>query len=305
MTGTSAVAPTITPNPVPEVILTNGAEWAYVIELTNRSSTPTTLTKFTIDGNDETSSIVPLFGTTSIPANGFIIALLEQTGLNPPVNRVFAFSGMDPGGATWSQQITVPFTARVLDSPALSLTTPVMVPAASSASASCQWPQPLVLEELGGYDTRLTSLTVNGASYTSQLQQILGTTTIAPFGRLDGTMCWPTSTATGTVNLSLAGATTETGSGVITTASTTLAPAAAALPTPSVSPATVNFSSSSSASVNLSFSGGSPAWTARVSPANRTASWLKVSPASGTGAGQLTLKATSTGSRTAFTPRRC
>jgi uncharacterized protein (TIGR03437 family) len=48
------------------------------------------------------------------------------------------------------------------------------------------------------------------------------------------------------------------------------------------------------AKVDLAFVGGSPRWSVAVSPANRTSSWLTVTPVSGTGNGQLTLTATST-----------
>jgi uncharacterized protein (TIGR03437 family) len=294
-TGGSAVVASIMPNPVYEVIPVNGFSWVYIVELSNQSNVPTTLTKFTIDGVDDSSNIKSLFGTSAIPANGLIFAGLEASNLNPPVNRVFGFAGVDPSGATWTQQITVQFVARVIQEPSLLLTTPATAQPTSPANPSCQWPQPLLLEEQGGYDTRLTNLTVNGANYTGQLQQIFGTTTIAPFGMLQGTLCWNSGTAAGAVNMSLLGATVESGAGVITTASTTLAASAPSLATPSVSPALVSFLSSGSASLSLGFSGGAPAWTAQVTPATRTASWLTVSPLSGAGPAQLALTASSAG----------
>jgi uncharacterized protein (TIGR03437 family) len=92
----------------------------------------------------------------------------------------------------------------------------------------------------------------------------------------------------------LLGATVESGSGVGTSVSTTLSATAAGIITPTVSPTFVNISGSS-ATVNLSFSGGSPQWTAAVSPANLTTNWLTVSPSSGTGAAQLNLTASPAG----------
>jgi uncharacterized protein (TIGR03437 family) len=80
-------------------------------------------------------------------------------------------------------------------------------------------------------------------------------------------------------------------------ASTTLAASASATVAMSVSPAYVTMPGGSpgDATVQLSFTGGTPAWTAAVSPANRTTAWLTVSPASGTGAAQLNLTASAAG----------
>jgi uncharacterized protein (TIGR03437 family) len=297
--GGSAVVPSVTPNPLYEQPPnSSGYAWFYTVLLTNQSNDATTLTKFTIDSFDESSNIKSWFGTSTIPANGSILTGLQSVNLNPP-SIVLGFAGVDESGATWSQQLTVPVVARVLEEPSLLLTTPATVAPNLSNSPSCQWPQPLLLEEQGGYDTRLTSLVLNGASSTSQLQQIFGTTTIAPFGMLQGTLCWSSSTAAGSASVTLIGATTESGAGVGTSASTTLAAAASALITPSVSPSAITFSNGASvggsASISLSFSGGAPTWTAKVSPANRTTSWVTLSPLSGTGNAQLTLTASSAG----------
>jgi uncharacterized protein (TIGR03437 family) len=288
--GGSAVVPSVTPNPLYEQPPnSSGYTWFYTIHLTNQSSVATTLTKFTIGSFDESSTINSWFGTSTIPANGSILTSVDQADLNPPSNLILGFAGMDASGAIWSQQLAVPVVARVLEEPSLLLTTPATVPPNLSGAPSCQWPQPLLLEERGGYDIRLTNLIVNGTSYASQLQQIFGTTTIAPFGMLQGAMCWSSGTPAGALSATVIGATTESGAGVSASASTILAASASAAIAPSVSPASVNFSGSGTASISLSFSGGAPAWTAKVSPANRTTSWLALSPLSGAGAAQLTL----------------
>jgi uncharacterized protein (TIGR03437 family) len=292
--GRSAVQPSVTPNPVyqqpPDL---SGNTWFYSIALTNLSNVPSTLTKFTIDGNDQTNP----FPTVAIPANGQLVALgLPLKNLSPPVNMVFEFDGIDPGGLTWSQQLTVQFVSRVLVEPSLLLTTPATVWSASPANASCQWQQPLELEERGGFDTRLSKLLLNDSSdISAQLQQIFGATTIAPFGMLQGTLCLNSSTPVGTESLSLSGATTETAAAVSINASTLLEASPSALITTSVSPPSVNFSAGGDASVSLTFNGGEPAWTAKVSPANQTTSWLTLSPLSGTGSATLTLAASANG----------
>jgi uncharacterized protein (TIGR03437 family) len=298
-TGASAVAPSIAPNPVyQQPPNSSGYTWFYTVHLTNQTAVAATLTKFTIDATDYSSDIVSWFGTAAIPANGSISGAISSKNLNPPVNRVFGFAGTDANGGTWSQQITVPFVARVLEEPSLLLTTPATVLSNPAADPSCFWQQPLVLEERGGYDIRLSAFSSGSADFSGQLQQIFGTTTIAPFGRLQGTLCWSNSTAPAAKSFSISGATVESGSGVSATASTTLSAAVSAI-TAAVSPASVTMpsgsSGSASATVNLSFNGGAPSWTAAVSPSNRTTSWLTVSPLSGTGAARFTLTASSAG----------
>jgi uncharacterized protein (TIGR03437 family) len=155
----------------------------------------------------------------------------------------------------------------------------------------------VVLEEQGGSDIELTGLSAGGTDLSSQLQRIFGTTTIAPFGRLQGTVCWNSSTAAGTKNVSVTGWLTEYDSTSTRTAtsSTILATAAASIQA-AVSPASVTLTGGSQkATVSLSFTGGAPQWSARVSPANEVTSWLAVSPASGTGARQLTVTASTAG----------
>jgi uncharacterized protein (TIGR03437 family) len=295
----SAVVPSVTPNPVYEQPPNaSGYMWFYTVHLTNQSGVAATLTNFSIAGGDYSSSIPGFFGSAVIPANGSISAAIDSRNLTPPVNRVFGFAGTDANGGAWSQQITVPFVARVLEEPALLLTTPATVQPDAAADPSCRWAQPLILEEQGGYDTRLTKFSWGSTDLTGNLQGIFGTTTIAPFGRLQGTLCWSSSATPAAESFTIVGATAETGASVGTTASTTLAATASVAITPSVSPAYVTMAggaTASGATVSLSFSGGAPAWTAAVSPANRTTGWLTVSPLSGTGAAQLNLRASAAG----------
>ena len=131
------------------------------------------------------------------------------------------------------------------------------------------------------------------------MQQIFGTTTLGPFGRLEGTLCWSESTATGAKSLSLSGTLAEFPTDTVSASASTSLATAAAGAAASATPASVTLpagsSQSASATVSLSFTGGSPSWTAAVSPANSTTSWLTLSPLSGTGAAQLKLTASAAG----------
>jgi uncharacterized protein (TIGR03437 family) len=293
-TAVSAVVISVNPNPVyqqpPDA---NGHRWFYTLTLTNESAVSTKLTEITINGTDYSSNIASWFGTATIAGNKSISVSLSTIGSNPPFNRVFGSAGTDTNGATWSQQITVPFVAQMRVAPSLLLLTPGTLQANPAADPSCRWLQPLVLEEQGGFDVRLTKLTWGSTDLTDQWQGAFGTTTIAAFGRLEGWLCWDSSSATGTHKFSLSGAVVQDSRTVSTTVSTALASTASAV-TASASPALVDLSAGS-ASVSLSFNGGSPPWTAKVSPANCTTEWLTVSPVSGTGAAQLNLTASSAG----------
>jgi uncharacterized protein (TIGR03437 family) len=295
----AAIVATVTPDPVYEHAPTaDGDTWSYAMHLENQSSVPATLTKFTIAGTDYTSSIIADFGSASIPANGSLSSItLSTRNLAAPLNRVFTFSGADANGGTWSQQISVPFITRIAVQAQLALLTPASVSPDSTADLSCRWAEPLVLEERAGYDVQLIGFEAGNTDFSSQLQQIFGTTNLAPYGKLQGTLCWNSGTPTGSVNLSITYWLTEFDNTTTytTPASTTLASAASPISVPSVSPASVSFTNTSSATVGLTFSTGSPQWTATVSPLNSTTSWLNVSPASGSGGAQLKLSASSSG----------
>ena len=65
--------------------------------------------------------------------------------------------------------------------PALTLTgTPSTVQQNPQADPSCQWVQQVILQEKGGFLMQLTKLTLDSTDVTSQIQQLFGTTRIAP-----------------------------------------------------------------------------------------------------------------------------
>jgi uncharacterized protein (TIGR03437 family) len=285
----SAVAVSVNPNPVyQEPPDSNGYTWNYTVTLTNKSAVPTTLTKFTIKGTDYSSKIASWFGTATIAGNKSISASLGTSGSNPPFTQVLTFAGTDSNGTNWSQQITVSFMAQMRSEPSILMHTPATVQADGSADASCRWAQPLVLEERGGYDMRLTKLTWGGTDLTDQLQGAFGTTTIAPFGRLEGWMCWDSSSTPGTQKFNLSSVEVQNTTTFSTSASTTLASKAISV---RASPPGLVDLTGGPASVDIAFQGGSPPWTAKVSPANYVTRWLTVSPAAGARAGRVNLQA--------------
>lgn len=293
----SFVVVTVNPNPIPQA----GPFWLFSITLAERAGVATTLTGLSIDGVAQPLSFFP---TTKIPANGSISTSLTGTGFVPPVNSLFKFTGADAGGQTWSQQVTVvlagPGAAGVL-APALTLTSaPSTIQQNPLADLSCQWSQQVTLQEQGGFLMQLTKLTLDTLDVTSQIQQLFGTTRIAPFGILQGNLCFRGLEAPTIRNYRVTGISPEFGNSVVAALPVTFGPAAAAPATFSVSTQAIQLtlpspSKTPSTTLGLNFSAGSPQWTVSVSPANRTTAWLTVSPLSGAGAAQLNIQAAAAG----------
>jgi uncharacterized protein (TIGR03437 family) len=295
----SFIVVTINPTPTPQ----SGPVWPFTITLSERAGVATTLTGFSEDGQN--LPVASFFATTKIPANGSISTSVVDNGFVAPSSAVFKFTGVDANGQTWSQQVTVNFTAPAggapVLAPGLTLTgTPSTVQQNPQADPSCQWVQQVILQETGGFLMQLTRLTLDTTDVTGQIQQLFGTTRIAPYGILQGNICFPGPTAPTFKNYLLTGSSPELGITVVARLPVTFGPAAASAATLSVSTQAIQLAlpspaSSPSATLGLNFGGASAAWTVAVSPANLLSSWLRVSPRSGTGTAQLTVQASGTG----------
>jgi len=285
--GQSFVVPFVSPNPVP----LDGAEWSYTVGLTELNGVATALTGFTINGVKQNLSF---WTSTQLPANGKIFASLDASGLTVPQNRVFAFTGMDAGGGTWSQQLTVSFVAA--EGPTLSpgmllSSSPAVVEQNPQAAANCQWQQILTLQETGGFLVELSGFTAGSTNLSSQIQQYFGTTRLAPYGQLQAAFCQAGISPPETQNIAVAGI-SELGTAVTASLQASYAAAASAPSAFSVSPsAAVIPAPGGSASLTLTFSSGAPAWTASVLPANLASAWLTLSATNGTGGGAIALTA--------------
>jgi uncharacterized protein (TIGR03437 family) len=298
--GHSMVVAVISPYPVPQ---SYSGVWSYAVALTDKAGVGTKLTGFTINGTDNSANIAAL-NRGVIPANGIVTAALQTSSIpTVPYDRTFVFSGQDADGTAWTQQITATFTGPTgtYIAPGITLaSTPTAVQQNPQADPTCQWKQELTLDEHAGYEVLLTNFTVGSAPFSGQIQSIFGTTRLAPYGSLHGTMCWSsTNTATANKTFTISG-TTSTGltpTATVTVAFQTAPSITAAF---SASPAQVELTvpdnlHNASTTVNLTFSGASPSWQLAVLPANPITRWLKVSPLSATGSGPLTLQANTAG----------
>jgi subtilase family serine protease len=107
---TSAVTPSVTPNPVyQQAPDANGATFFFTIQLKETAGVATTVTGLTLNGASYTGSIAGFFGSATLPAHGTLSASLKASNIAVPSTVVMAFAGRDASGATWTHQIAVPF----------------------------------------------------------------------------------------------------------------------------------------------------------------------------------------------------
>jgi uncharacterized protein (TIGR03437 family) len=298
----SGVVPTISPNPVYQVPSTGAPNWAISVTLKEIAGVATTLTGLNIDGDDYTSQIGSFFKTATIPAKGSVSASILLSEYTPPFDSVFHFTGADADGRTWKRDATVRLLGPAAPPlvPSIALTgTPQTVQRNPQADPSCQWVHQLSVQEQSGYSILLSKLVIDATDVTGQIQAIFGTTRLAPFGSLEGTICWNSTQTPGTRTVQLTGQ-LETGGNIAASTNIALADASAAPAAFSSDRSTVSWqvagsSTVASSAVTLKFAGGSPHWSASVGPANRTSSWLSLSPASGSGSGTLNLQASTAG----------
>lgn len=289
-TTSATVVMTVSPDPVPAMVTI----WPYVVTVAERGGVAATITSFTIDGTAQ--SIAGSFGSAALPASGTLRAILSGSGLAAPLTRKFHIGGVDAKGQTFSQDLSVPFLSGAAgSSPGISLTlTPASPQLDPSADPSCAWKQRVVVRELGGYWTQLASLAAGSSSLSSSISTIFGTTRLAPLGTLQGTLCWPATPTAGARNVSLLGV-SEIATIVSATGTATLAAAPVTPPLKlGLTPASVTLPGATS-TLAVSVGVDVQSWSASVVTLSPGPTWLTVSPSSGSGDAQLTLKASSTG----------
>ena len=252
-----------------------------LVRLTEEAGVSTTVTGWTINGLNDFSLFATDFGTTSLPAFGSLFTSINTvSAVAFPTNRVYVFTGMDANGKQWTAQATVTLLGPQ-STPELTLTSlPSTVP---QTSGSCPWQHRLVVQEQDGFAVQLISLIVGGADESNQIQQLFGTTSLAPFGMLQASLCENTA---GTESYTISGI-DQTGSPVSATATTTLAGPASSTAALSAAPQSVALSAAAGASATEIVTIAGQGFTSLILPANQTTAWLKVA----TSGQQVTLTA--------------
>lgn len=292
----SLVVPFITPNPVYKQ--SPYGDWPYEVILSEKAGTQTTLTVFTVNGVNNLGAFGT--GTIVIPAKGTIAAQLAGRNLTIPLDRVFHFEGKDLDGAKWSRDVTVPFIDAIYGGASTGMalsSTNTTIRQNPKTDATCQFSHRLILQETGGFLMQISGLRQGTTDLTSSLQQIFGTTHLAPFGTLQGDLCFSGSTTLGVKTYTVTGF-SELGNTVTATLNVTLAAATPVPATMAVTPQTVTLavadafrSAATDVALNISGSGTMP-WTASVTAG---APWLTVSPAAGVNSATLMISVNAAG----------
>lgn len=297
---TSAVVPAVT-NPVYALkqFESESPTWNMTVVLRETAGVAASITGFSVDG--VVQPLAPNFPVTNITPGGSLTTIVSFSNLVVPVTKVMTFTGTDAGGQTWSRQVSVQFLDRHVESnlgfdmQAL----PVVMQQNPAAPASCQWSQQIHFDESSGNPMQLVLLYQGGVNITNQIPAIFGTTRLAPWGSLTGTLCWsnPKVPSIDVVYAVFA----VNGTTISDIAHISFTGPATTPTTLSVSPSTVtlkpptipNFTPAVTVGVNLPDK--TQTWTASVFPANRTTGWLQLSQASGTGPGSITVQANPAG----------
>ncbi len=297
----SLIIPSVDPNPVYQF----GKGFIYSLTLQEAAGVATKLTGFTIDGINEPLS---LFQQTSIAGFGSIQTTIETlTGTTPSAgSHIFGFAGADANGRTWSQQVTavfLPSNAPAISPSILLTSVPSTVLGNAAADPNCQWAEQLTVQEQAGFLTTLSQFTATSANagttnLSSQIQQIFGTTRLAPYGTLYGNLCWSAGTVSASKTFLLSGVGEIESTGSVATAAFVSPPAAPAMF--SMAPSSLVFSvpdspQTQTAPIDLTFTGGDAVWTIATLPANVTTAWLTATPASGEGPARVVVQASAAG----------
>jgi uncharacterized protein (TIGR03437 family) len=286
-TGSAAIAVSA-PNTVwPSFPDAEGLGWQTTITLRDFAGVASMVTGMKIDG--EAVSPSKYLSSTSIPAGGVVTMTAMFRKLATPLVRRFQFSGVDSGGQTWSRDIEVNFSGSTSSMGFLLTATPLVV--ARTSDPACEWPVQVNVESLDGNANTLTALFVGGL-LRSDLSAVFGTDRLAPWGSLQGMVCFNgiVPPASGYIQVNGADGFVQEvlvsfGGPTPSPAKLTTVPASVTLAAPGTAQATV--------AVNTADK--TQAWTVSVYPASRMGAWLTVTPTSGVGPGQITLSAKGAG----------
>ena len=288
----SFVSVNITPNPA-------HAGQFIRVSPTEESGVGTTVTGWTINGVDDFPLFVPDFRTTNLPPYGTLSATI--TSAIPavlPSARVYVFTGVDADGRKWSQPYTLTLEGP-LQVPGITLIgAPAAVRQNPTADPSCQWSQQLFIQEQRGFAVQLTRFLAGGADWTPRIQQLFGTTHMAPLGMLQAGVCWPGPSPPPATTFEVDG-TDQTGVPVTATFQAAYAGPATTPAALSVAQRTVTLSvpaapAFANTALDVSFTGSGP-WTVSVLPANKSTAWLTPVAVTSTTSDQVRMLASAAG----------
>ncbi len=289
----SLVFVTVTPNPTNVVAVLGQAPITVIFS--EKAGVATTLTSATVNGSS--LSITAFFGGGAIPANGTLTsAALAITPSSVPSDYTLHFAGQDADGTAWSRDVTL----HVASSPGPGLvpaivlsSSPTSVEQNPQADPSCQWSHRLTVRETGGYYVSLVTLRQGSNDLSSNIQQLFGTTRLAPLGSLTANICLNSTSAAGSRIYQIVGVsevtTSVSASLAVNYAGPATTPAALAVSTKAVNLTVADSGQSNSSSFDVTFTGGTPQWSVTAQPVKPA--WLTITSS----AGHITLSASAVG----------
>jgi hypothetical protein len=298
----SAVTATVQPSPVYQQALdADGYAWFYTLRLTETAGVATKLTGFTIDGSDYSAQIPAFFGGANLAANATLSASLRAKNMAIPADLLYVFTGVDPSGKQWKQQLTVSFRGPQTSASIDLSSAPTTVLRSPKGNPNCDATHPfyqqLNLQEKNGHEVRLTKFLAAGNDFTSQIAGWFGSQRLAAYGTLHANICWTVDyvpylfdfevdgvddggkTVAAKLQVQFQDAATNPGALAVSMDSIALTPA-------------VSGSASATLMVNVP---ASEQWNVTMFPANQTTRWLTVAPLSGRGPGQMSVSASGVG----------
>jgi uncharacterized protein (TIGR03437 family) len=291
--GVSAILATLGSNPIYAAPPgAQGLSWQTTLTLSEIAGVPAAVTSFAIDGQQQT--LATYFPSTSIPANGVLTADLVFRNLPYPVIKAFTVAGVDSTGAAWTRTVTATFLGpQVFQN--FNLTASPLTMQQNTGTPACQYSQKLILDETGGFNFQIIGLQEGNVDITDKVLSTFGTTRLAPWGSLQGTLCWNGAAAPAT-DFVLIALEDDFGNVLEAELAVSFAAAGPAVSTPlSVSPSRLTLPPPLPASALLVIADKSQAWTATVSPGNRTTGWLSLSQYSGTGPATILVRGAGAG----------
>ena len=273
--------------------------WEAFMTLQEFAGVPAILTSFTIDGVAQ--ALNQAFPSPNIPAKGTLAGSIVLTNVAAPAVKTFSFTGVDAGGNAFTRQVQVEFRGLVTTNINFTLwSNPLTIQQNTAIQINCPWSQQLIIDESGGYEMHLVGLQQGTVDISSQIPTIFGTSRLAPYGSIQGNLCWTNVNSPGTDSVVVVMA-DDSGREFFDTLRVNFAGPSNNGVQLSAAPAQVTLKTAaisifqSAVALNVNLTDKTQPWTATIYPVNHATSWLQLSQYSGTGPATLNLLANGTG----------
>jgi len=266
--------------------------WNTVLTLQEVAGTAAQITGFTIDG--QAQNVAQYFPSPDILPNGSLTANIILRNVNAPLTHTFGFTGVDAAGNVWSRQAAVNYLPVPTQSQYSLTVTPVTV-TENAANPQCPYAVQLSLDDSGGYLSVFSNLFAGTSDMTSQLVPVFGTTRLAAWGSIQGTLCLSGITPPAEEYVYAIRSDGFAQENLVKFANAPATPIAISAAPAAITLTAASQSQTAQATLQVGITDKTQQWTAAVYPNNRTAGWLTLSQLTGTGPAQITLTASGYG----------